>query len=794
MQAIHRTATLAGLLLALASSAAAQAETPPSVLAPNTFDTGFVTAPQGSETAPLELVDAFTIRQGGADWVRLHFADVQLAGDPLAGTGGELRITSHLDGGLQVMNAIEVDRWRSTSAYFNGNAVQVEVWARPGTGDSRVLLESVEAGLAPGSGDSICGSLDDRLPSSDPRAGRLLPIGCTAWLIQDCAGCFLTAGHCTGNISVVEFNVPPSLSNGTIQHPGPEDQYPVDASSLQTNGGQGVGNDFAYFGTFPNGTTNLTAADAQGPGFILSSPPQPGNATIRITGFGTDSTPPTRNQVQQTHVGPLASNNGSALRYVTDTTGGNSGSPVIWEETGFAVGIHTHGGCNASGGSNAGTSFDLGGLQSFLASPQGICEAGISVLEAPSILPRGEARTVSIEVQGGAVPGSVTLHHRASSAALFEQVTMAQVGGDVFSADLPAFECGDEPEYYFSAQVSACGTVLEPAGGPVEPISARVGDALTVFETDFETEPATWFATVQGASTGQWQRGVPVNDPNWAYDPASDGDGSGSCYLTQNQLGNTDVDNGSVTLTTGVFVAGGAPEIEFLYYLDTLNPDGDDGLKVEVGVAGTWTEVRRFQTGEGDWNEVTLAPAELGALGVASGVAYQLRFIATDEGSGSVIEAGVDGFVVREVSCDPTAVGSNDCSPAVSNSTGAPATLRGMGSASLASNDLTLIAEDLPPNVFGFVVLSTDAAQIPGAGGVGTLCLGGAIGRDLASLANSGATGEIGRSVDWTMLAQPSGFVAASVGDTWRFQVWYRDQLLTLSTSNYTNALVVTVE
>lgn len=38
--------------------------------------------------------------------------------------------------------------------------------------------------------------------------------------------------------------------------------------------------------------------------------------------------------------------------------GGNSGSPVVHEETGLAIGVHTHGGCSATGGSNQGTRID----------------------------------------------------------------------------------------------------------------------------------------------------------------------------------------------------------------------------------------------------------------------------------------------------------------------------------------------------------------------------------------------------------------------------------------------------
>ena len=51
----------------------------------------------------------------------------------------------------------------------------------------------------------------------------------------------------------------------------------------------------------------------------------------------------------------------------------NSGSPVINEDTGQAIGIHTHGGCSKGGGSNLGTGSNHAGLQSALANPLGVC-------------------------------------------------------------------------------------------------------------------------------------------------------------------------------------------------------------------------------------------------------------------------------------------------------------------------------------------------------------------------------------------------------------------------------------
>ena len=78
---------------------------------------------------------------------------------------------------------------------------------------------------------------------------------------------------------------------------------------------------------------------------------------------------------------------------------------------------------------------------------------------------------------------------------------------------------------------------------------------------------------------------------------------------------------------------------------------------------------------------------------------------------------------------DVAAVGCSYCMPAI-NSTGAAGRLAGSGSASIAENDLTLVATSLPPTAFGFFITSTtqDFVENPGSS-AGNLCLGGLIGR-----------------------------------------------------------------
>ena len=349
--------------------------TPPwleSVDVPMTVNSGLVSA--DPDVAGAQIVFSVEISEPGAPWLRMNFDQVMLAGDIHAGNNAYLIITSHEDGAYQFLNAEHVEQWRNTSAYFNGDTVTIDLIAYPGTGANMLTMSQFVAGLDMTMEESICGQVDDRLPSDDPRTARAVPIFCSAWIIDDCNNCMITAGHCQNGVDVLEFNVPLSDGNGNANHPPPEDQYAVDFSSLQGNGGQGVGNDWAYFGCFPNSNTGLTAAEAQGDVFKLADTQPPDNGQdIRITGFGSGGQQPEWNFAQKTHVGPIVDSEGSVLRYATDTTGGNSGSPVIDESTGMAIGVHTHGGCNNTGG-NHGTGVSHAGWQNALANPQGVCE------------------------------------------------------------------------------------------------------------------------------------------------------------------------------------------------------------------------------------------------------------------------------------------------------------------------------------------------------------------------------------------------------------------------------------
>ncbi len=672
--------------------------------APIDVDSGWVEN-SGQEPA---IIFSTVVRVQDATWLRLKFDDVVLPGSPSMGDAAYLMITSAFDGGYQTMNRVHVWQWRDTSAYFNGDEVEIAIYAYPGTGPCRLAMSEVTAGVWTGGADSQCGPVDDRVRSFDDRNARALPVGCTAWMIKDCNHCFLTAGHCTGSLNVVQFNVPLSNSNGSLNHPGPEDQYSVDPASTQSNGGQGVGNDWAYFGVFPNSVTGMTPFQAQGDAYDLTLP-GPAQDQIRITGYGVNGTLPANlNQVQKTHVGPFVTSNGTTIQYQTDTTGGNSGSPIVYEPTGEAIGIHTHGGCSTSNpptGQNSGTGSNHTALQNALNNPQGICAMCPGLMfsypggRPDRVDPDGSTVfEVIVEENGGFTPAPNTgmLHYDAGSG--FQAVPLAQNAPNEYTAQFPMLPCGEQVRYYISAEATTGERFTDPGNTPTETFIALVAsDIQTIFADNFETNTG-WTVTNQGLTSGAWTRAIPIA-PGRAQEPDGDFDGSGRCFVTGNTP-NEDVDGGPTILTSPVIDLSGQVDATISYARWRASNATDDPFRVEVSNNGgvNWTAVE-VVTSESLWVERSFSVSDF----VTPTAQVRVRFSIADSPNNSVTEGGLDAFRVSTIicgSCEPCdancdgVVDAFDIEPFVDLIGGAPACSSCAGD---ANGDGTIDAFDIEP-------------------------------------------------------------------------------------------------
>lgn len=134
------------------------------------------------------------------------------------------------------------------------------------------------------------------------------------------------------------------------------------------------------------------------------------------------------------------------------------------------------------------------------------------------------------------------------------------------------------------------------------------------------------------------------------------------------------------------------------------------------------------------------------------------------------------------------------CSPSVANSSGSGATIHALGSNEVVRNAITLLATDLPMPTFGIFIQSPVPGMVPAAGGQGTLCIGGAIGRYGPHLpyvvGTSGGAGTLSLAIDLSTTPTPLGPVVALPGETHYFQAWFRDANPTV-TSNFSDAVEI---
>ncbi len=127
------------------------------------------------------------------------------------------------------------------------------------------------------------------------------------------------------------------------------------------------------------------------------------------------------------------------------------------------------------------------------------------------------------------------------------------------------------------------------------------------------------------------------------------------------------------------------------------------------------------------------------------------------------------------------------------NSSGLPASIAAFGSVVIADNDVTLVTTDVAANQFGYFLMSMNQGFVPLFGGSsGNLCLNHPIVRlshAPGGVLNSGPKGVMLFPMDLTALPQNTVFMP---GETWNFQLWFRDVVGANFTSNTSDGLSIT--
>jgi hypothetical protein len=293
--------------------------------------------------------------------------------------------------------------------------------------------------------------------------------------------------------------------------------------------------------------------------------------------------------------------------------------------------------------------------------------AGPSVLLAfdfPSGLPEmidpGGGTTVPVEVTGvSQTPQPNTGSLFVDSGGGFVEIPMTEITPNVYDAVFPAVACGTQINYYFSAETTGGDTTVSPINAPLDSFVAFSGTGTAaVFTDDFEADLG-WSVTDSGITDGGWERAVPIDHGTCDRgNPDFDGDGSGMCFVTDNDstpLCNSDVDHGSTTLTSPIMDASQPGFITYRRWYS--NAQGDwplqDVFVVEVSEDGGTGWVTLETVGpdgsevDGGWIQKTFWLGDF----IAPTSQFRIRFTASDTNPPSLVEAGVDGVELSAVTC-----------------------------------------------------------------------------------------------------------------------------------------------
>ncbi len=277
----------------------------------------------------------------------------------------------------------------------------------------------------------------------------------------------------------------------------------------------------------------------------------------------------------------------------------------------------------------------------------------------PSSIPADTTTLVRVEIIDGVEAldtATVTLFTRPEGGS-YTGAPMTLAEGVMFEGDLPATPCGDVVEFYFSAATTEGSVVTLPLGGANAPFAATA--TLTDFALDDTMESDLgWTVGAPGdsATTGVWERADPEAT---GAQPEDDHTAAGTlCWITDgaagSSIGSFDIDGGSTTLTSptmdGTAFEGEAYVTAWIWYSNNQGGSpNEDSMPIQISNnnGSTWTTLETYSDNTGAWTYREYRVADH----VTPTDQIRVRFVASDNAGGSIVEAGVDDVTLEFRGC-----------------------------------------------------------------------------------------------------------------------------------------------